>query len=299
MPIAFTCPHCGVQTSVADEFAGQTGPCASCGKPVTIPPFGGAPGYAPPAKKSGGPSVLVIVLVVLVPLLGLCVVCGWILAALYLPEITGVREAASKLHCSNNLKQIGMALQNYESSHGCFPPAVITDEDGRPMHSWRAAILPYLEQASLFERYDRNEPWDGPNNSALADIALECFRCPSDGEPVERETNYVMITGEGTIGGLPNEAIDVSDVRDGMSNTIMVVEVAGSGIHWMEPRDLTIDEVLSGINSPSGTGIRSNHPGGVNVLFADGSIRFLDESVTAEELKAFCTRNGMETVSRY
>ena len=296
MPIAFTCPHCGVQTSVADEFAGQTGPCASCGKPVTIPAVGGAPGYAPPAKKSSGPSVLVIVLVVL---LGLFVVCGGILAALLIPAVQAARESARRVQCSSNLKQIGLALHNYHATHNCFPPAVITDENGRPRYSWRVAILPYLEQPALFDQYDRNEAWDGPNNSALANTVVPTFRCPSDGEPGQCTTSYVMITGEGTMGGEPNEAVDMSDVRDGMSNTILVVEVAGSGIHWMEPRDLTIDEVLGGINNPSGTGIRSNHPGGAMVLLADACVQFLDESATAEQLKAFCTRDGGEMVTRY
>ena len=296
MPIAFKCPHCGAQTSVSEQYAGQTGPCASCGKPVTVPPLAGTPGYAPPAKKSGGSSVVVIVLVVL---LGLFVVCGGIMAALLIPAVQAAREAARRAQCMNNLKQIGLALHNYHDTHRCFPPAVITDEEGRPMRSWRVAILPYMEESVLHDQYDYDEPWDGPNNSTLADLMPQIFRCPSDVQSGLGETSYVMVTGEGTVGGEPNEAVRFPDIMDGTSNTIMVVEVTGAGIHWMEPRDLTIDEIMAGINDPSGSGICSDHPGGAIVLLADGSVRFLSDSIDMELLKSLLTRDEGEIVGEF
>ena len=296
MPIAFTCPHCGAQTSAADEFAGQTGPCSQCGKPVTIPPLGGTPGYAPPAQKSSGAPVLVIVLVVL---LGVFVVCGGILAALLMPAVQAAREAARRASCMNNLKQIGLALHNYHDTHRCFPPAVITDEDGRPMRSWRVAILPFMEERVLYDQYDFNEAWDDPSNSMLADMMPQIFRCPSDVQSGLGETSYVMVTGEGTAGGEPNEAVHFRDFVDGTSNTIIVVEVTGAGIPWMEPRDLTIDEILGGINNPSGTGICSCHSGGAVVLLADGSVHFLADSIDPEVLKGLLTRDGQEMVGEY
>ena len=149
MPIQFSCPHCGAETNVTDEYAGQTGPCGQCGKTITIPAAGGGPGrpYAPPARKTSGAPVLVIVLVA--ALVGV-VLCGGILTALLLPAIQAAREAARRASCSNNLKQINLALLNYENAHKCFPPAYIPDEDGTPMHSWRVLILPYLEQNALY-----------------------------------------------------------------------------------------------------------------------------------------------------
>jgi prepilin-type processing-associated H-X9-DG protein len=74
----------------------------------------------------------------------------------------------------------------------------------------------------------------------------------------------------------------------------MVVEVANSGIHWMEPRDLHVGQMTPRINSKSGQGISSRHPGGAHGLLADGSVRYIPELLTAEELRAWLTRNGGE-----
>ena len=68
----------------------------------------------------------------------------------------------------NNLKQIAMALQCYHQANGCFPPAYIADKTGKPMHSWRVLILPYLDRDDLYKAYNFTEPWDGPNNKKLA-----------------------------------------------------------------------------------------------------------------------------------
>lgn len=299
MPIPFRCPHCGTQTNVDDQYAGQTGPCASCGQAVTIPaPFGGAPptAYAPP-KSSG--SSLVVILAIVGGLLVLAVPVIGVLVALLLPAMSGAGGAARRAQCSNNLKQIGLALHNYHDTYKCFPPAVITDEEGNPRRSWRVAILPYLDQAYLYEQWDSNEAWDGPNNSILRYTSIPTYRCPSDsgGDPLE--TSYVMITGQldsdgrlcTTIGGQPNEGTRIANIVDGTSNTVIVVEVVNSGIPWSEPRDLSIEELEMLINGPSQAGIGSLHPGGAQVLMADGSVRFLTEDVTAETLRNMLLRD--------
>ena len=295
MPIPFTCPHCGVHTNVADQYAGQTGPCASCGKTITIPFASGAHApYHAPARSAAGPTIAVTLVVALVGVL----LCGGILAALLLPAVNMPREAARRSQCVNNLKQIGIAMHNYHDTYKCFPAAVLTDEDGQPMRSWRVAILPYVEQTPLYDQYDFSEPWDGPNNRALYGVSLSAYRCPSDDGPTPTDTSYVMIVGEGTIGGTPNELARISDVTDGTSNTILAIEVAGSGIHWMEPRDVTVDEAIAYITDPAASGQRHPHPGGVNVLFSDGSVQFLSETVDPQVLRLLLTRDDGQPVSR-
>jgi hypothetical protein len=83
------------------------------------------------------------------------------------------RGAAQRIQCVNNLKQIGLALHNYEQDHGTLPPAFTVDAKGRPLHSWRTLILPYMEYGRLYERIDLSRPWDDPANAqALNDRPL-------------------------------------------------------------------------------------------------------------------------------
>ena len=115
-------------------------------------------GSPAPVKNKKWPILeAVIVVVVLFVLLGML-----------LPTTGYPRHLARRDCCRNNVKEIALAIHNYESANGHLPPAYIADENGNPMHSWRVLILPYIEgQQALFDRYDMDEPWDGPNNSKL------------------------------------------------------------------------------------------------------------------------------------
>ena len=290
MPIPFTCPHCGTYTNVDDRFAGQTGPCGQCGNTITIPQSGtGYTTAGPPRKTSGFVILLAVVL-------GVCCLGGPIMVALMLPAVQAAREAARRAQCSNNLKQIGLALHNYHDVYGSLPPAVITDQDGNPRYSWRVAILPFIEQGSLFDRYDPDVAWDDTVNQIVRMNQIPAFLCPSSAPAFPNETNYVMITGEGTVGGLPNQATRFRDITDGTSNTIAVVEIVGAGIEWSEPRDLTLEELSMQLNDGSGAGPSSNHPKGVNVLLCDGSVRFLPDGINPVLLENLIRRDDGNAV---
>ena len=293
MPIQFTCPHCGATKSVADQYAGQTGPCAECGQTITIP---GKPAMAPPAKpaSSGPSSVLIVLAVLVVGFFG----CGGVLIALLLPAVQAAREAARRAQCSNNLKQIGLALHNYHDVYKTFPPAYIPDKDGEPMHSWRVLILPFLEQQPLYEQYDFNEPWDGPNNSQLANVMIQTYQCPSSPEG-QTTTNYLAISGKGTVFN-NGDGSKIQDILDGTSNTVIVAEVAGANINWMEPRDFDAAAMSMAINgAQDGSSISSFHPGGAQVLFADGSVRFLSENLAPGVLNLLLMRNDGQAVPSF
>ena len=219
------------------------------------------------------------------------------LSAVLAPPVEKARARAQRDRSMNNLKQLGLAMHNYHDTYLCFPPAVITDADGKPMRSWRVAILPFIEQAPLYEQYDFAEPWDGPNNRALEGMFPPAYRCPSDPLTAPLRTSYVMIVGEGTIGGDPNEAVTMASITDGTSYTILAVEVAASGIHWMEPRDLTVEEAVTFITNPAASEFTQVHPGGVNVLMADGSVRFLSSSMDPQMLRSLLTRNDGQAIS--
>ncbi len=223
-----------------------------------------------------------------------------LLAALLLPfGRGGGREAARRMGCSNHLKQIGLALHNYHDYYGCLPPAYIADSTGKPIHSWRVLLLPFMEQKALYDKYDFNEPWNGPNNSKLHGEVVHVFCCPSRPTRQSRtETSYVAVVSAGT--AWPGDrSIKLANITDGTSNSILVTESANSGIHWMEPRDLTFDEIPMAINPPTGPGISSPHPAVALALFADGHIRAITNNTPSEIIRRLLTIADGEPIGDY
>ena len=114
--------------------------------------------------------------------------------SLFLPAVRSAREAARRSQCVNNLKQIGLGFHNYHSSNDCLPAAAITDKDGRPLLSWRVAMLPYIESSPLYSKFHLDEPWDSPHNLSLLEPTPLVYACPSDmtrkpGRPVIKSSS--------------------------------------------------------------------------------------------------------------
>lgn len=199
--------------------------------------------------------------------------------------------------CTSHLKQLGIAMQNYHDTYRAYPPAYFADADGKPMHSWRVLLLPYLEQGELYKQIRFDEPWDSPHNRKLTEsFRPAVYRCPAATGPAT-ETSYVVVTGPETM--FPGDhGLKLREIPDGLSKTISIVEVANSGIHWMEPRDLTLDEALAGINPPNRSpAISSNHNGGAIVGWGDSHVSFLPNDLAIDKLRALLTASGGEGVS--
>ena len=137
----------------------------------------------------------------LVQCLVVLVVVG-VIIALLLPAVQMAREASRRAMCSNNLKQIALALHNYHDTYDQFPPAAIGPKDVpvEKQFSWLVAILPFLEQQSLYEALRLDLPWDHPHNAGLLQTSVQAFMCPSNiTSPTTEEgfekTSYVAITG--------------------------------------------------------------------------------------------------------
>ena len=133
--------------------------------------------------------------------------------------------------CLNNLKQIALALQTYHQANGCFPPAYTADKNGKPLHSWRVLILPYLDYDTLYKRCDLTQPWDSPKNKKLLPFHMREFVCPSDASsnvPGATQTNYFAVVGANTAwaGEKPRK---LADFGQDAAHTILVVEVAELG----------------------------------------------------------------------
>lgn len=220
--------------------------------------------------------------VIIAMAIGLVVIATW-------PQV-GSREAPKRTQCKNNLKQIVLALHNYHDAYGSFPPAYIADKNGRPMHSWRVLLLPYLDQAQLYDKYRFNEPWNGPNNSIVAKTRLPVFCCPSDDDSESAATSYLAVIGPNT--AWPGERpVSIKGISDGTEKTAHIVEVADSGIGWAEPRDFYINQIPMQLNPKHGFGISSRHDAGAQMGFVDGSARFVPDTIEPQTLRRLLERN--------
>lgn len=284
MPITFTCPNCGKQMNVADEYAGQTGPCASCGKPITIPAGGsgytGISGSNAVAATGAGISLGLVIAIVLVVML----LCAGVLVALLLPAVQAAREAARRTQSMNNVKQLALAMHNYHDTYGSLPPAVIKDENGTPLYSGRVLLLPYLEQAAIYNAFDKTKAWNAPENAALSSTRIPLFNDPSS--PIQGAgTNYLFLTGPGSIFD-ESKPLKFSSVTDGLSTTAWIVETKNANNSWAEPSELDISQ-LGG--PPPG-----NHPGIVLIGMGDGSVKAVSNNVDPAVWRALLTRDGGE-----
>jgi hypothetical protein len=214
-------------------------------------------------------------------------------AELVAVPIAQAREGARRSQCINNLKQIGLAMHNFHSVHGTFPAAYSTSKDRKPLLSWRVHILPYLEQKALFDEFHLDEPWDSPHNKALIPRMPATYACPSGSRTLAREgkTSYLAPRGPATI--FPGaQAVKLQDITDGASNTILVVD-AGDALAttWTKPDDW---EVAPDFKTQ---GLFGHHPRGTSFGFADGSVRFLKETISRKLLQSLTSRNANEVIS--
>ncbi len=210
-----------------------------------------------------------------------------------LPSVHQAREAARRAQCTNNMKMINLAMLNYVSANNTFPAPATTDKDGKPLLSWRVAILPYLDQQALYDKFHQDEPWDSPHNKALIKEMPQVFVCPDRADVQPGTTTYRVFSGPGALfeAGKQN---GLNIVTDGTSNTILAVE-AREAVPWTRPdSDLPFDPNAAA----SLYGAGSPHPGGFNMAFADGSVLAVADSIDPKVFRTLITCNGGEIVDR-
>ncbi|TWU08670.1 hypothetical protein CA54_39060 [Symmachiella macrocystis] len=217
-----------------------------------------------------------------------------ILAVLILPEMfCGGDEASRRTLCRNNLKQIGLAMHNYHDVYGSFPPAYTVDADGKPLHSWRTLILPFMDHQTVYDKIDLSKPWDDPANAEARGTVVPVYNCPSTELEPTQTVYLAVVTPDSCL--RPNEPRTISEITDGTSNTILVMESPmNAAVPWMAPWDADARLMLS--PKPEDD---LHHTGGSTHLFADGSVQFLSSETETATLRGLITPAGGEVAGEF
>jgi prepilin-type processing-associated H-X9-DG protein len=225
------------------------------------------------------------------------------------------REIAAYSRSINNLKQIGLAMANFESAHGAFPPAVIYGPDGKPWHSWRVLVLPFLEAVDVYNAYDFSQPWDSPKNKALIEQMPAVYRDPIHGDAQEPYTHYAALVGpravfrpEGTKQSDPKKppigkgGVAIRNITDGTAHTAMISSVEPERkIPWTKPEDIDVGPAFKGFGQPGGIAAPYTFHGAgggkfAPFLFCDGSVHLIRTSVNPRTIAALLTCAGGELI---
>jgi hypothetical protein len=214
-------------------------------------------------------------------------------AALLQPVIGGTQIAAARDQSSKNLMQIGIAMHSYHDVHKTFPTAAIHDKQGKPLLSWRVALLPYLEENALYKEFRLDEPWDSPHNKKLLARMPKVYRSPFSRKADEGKTVYLAPVGKDTaFPGAKGTAIP-KDFTDGTSNTILIVEASDErAVPWTKPEDLPYDA-----KDPV-AGLLSKNRDWFLAVFADGAVHVIPLEIGLDNIRALFTRNGGEVITK-
>lgn len=230
--------------------------------------------------------------------------------ALALPAVQQSREAARQKSCTNNLKLIAIAMHNYHDVYSAFPPgwnARSADAEDGPRFGWGTSILPFIEEAPLYNQLDPRGDLTGPNGNLRKRIAI--YRCPADGMPDVNEirggygaSNYSGNHGDVRLPGSTdtpkkangvmywNSFVGMRHITDGTSNTFLLGErsVSSAAGIWPGVRanqnendSVTDCSDQSRINAVIGS-FSSPHPGGAHFLYCDGRVTFIDEEIDSK-----------------
>jgi len=191
----------------------------------------------------------------------------------------------------NALKWIAIAMQSYEREHGHFPPPVVTDRTGRPLYSWRVALLPYLDEKAMHERFHLDEPWDSEHNRRFVQQMPDVYKSSGVDLPAGH-TRFLVLRGEGTVFPGGQQKISVRDIPDGTRDTVMAVTASpDAAVPWTKPQDIAFEPKKPTQN------LANNQPGdNFSVIFCDGHGRWFSAQVAGDIVRAIASRNGGERV---
>jgi hypothetical protein len=209
---------------------------------------------------------------------------------------TVIGEAARpalRTRCTNNLKNLGLAMHNFHDTYRSFPPSASYDSNGKRMLSWRVYVLPYLDQNGLYKQFRLNEPWDSEHNEKLISKMPDVYACPTANLQAKGLTTYLAPLGEKTV-FCGKAGVQMKDITDGTSNTIMLVEVdPDRAVIWTKPDDLEID-----FDNPL-DGLGNSHEGTFGALICDGAVRRIAKAIDADTFRLLLMRNDGKPIEDF
>ncbi len=204
-----------------------------------------------------------------------------------------IEAARVRMTGVNNMKQIGLAIFNYESANGHFPHDIM-DKNGKAILSWRVQLLPYLEQEALWKQLDLTKPWDDVANTKFVEQMPEVFQFPSREKTEKGFTYFQSFTAPelvevGNPFMVPGRKLGIGKITDGSSNTLMVVD-GETAVNWLKPGDLPYDpKKLPNIGNPK--------TGKFLGCLCDGSVQTFDlKKIGEKNLHALITTDGGDIV---
>ena len=256
-----------------------------------------------------------------------------VLIGLLLPAVQSARASARRLQCSNNFKQIGLAMINYEATYKRFPPSHI---DKPAKHNCLTFILPFMELQSVYDRIDFKKDWNVSPNTDAVKVNIPAFRCPStvqyddygsdyaadvyiDADAYTSLVNEKIITSRINWEGMlktDGKSVKASQVTDGLSTTFLFFEDAGRPYKYKEGKYANVSDIVGAqwadrdayfythkvcnkfqfLNCRNDNEIYGFHTGGCNFVFADGSVRFILTSINPETFVSLFTYNCGEII---
>ncbi len=286
-------------------------PCAPSAPRLASPP----PRPVPPHSLRAFTLIELLVVIAIIA----------VLIALLLPAVQAAREAARRAQCVNNLKQVGLAMHNYHDTNQTFPsggwlaPGMNT--------GWSTAILPGLEQRAVYDALNVSFSYNAPVNSTTVYTVLNVYLCPSEPRKTlwnrNENSGDVFLSADADYGGMYgphgfagyitplvqnnpprgamvfNMCLGLVDITDGTSQTILIGEDPEAvNALWASGHNLFDQSAPINARPPVELGeeLSSYHPGGANVLFADGSVHFLKQTMNPVALVSLCTRAGGEVL---
>ncbi len=280
---------------VEDQYRGQVGRCVACDGPIEVPAFSIA--STGPAISRSRPLAWALASLVAIVVAAVAVVVTIQYGGSTLAQM---QASAERVGSMRNLEKIASALNAYAADHGVYPPAVLNDATGKPLHSWRVLILPYLGEENLFNEFRLDQPWESSENQYAAQgHCPQVFQHPnSQSMGLSEASSYYLVTGADTL--FPaDKSLAPKDVQDSAAQTLLVAEgnpSVSSGL-WTQPIDIDFMLMRGDIANPGPNEIGGWVEGGAAVACVDGRSRFVKDSTPPLIVRALVTPSGQEPLA--